>query len=229
VRRVPIAAAAALLACWCAEAEAQTAAERLTRRIEVSAGGLWLGGGSLGSANADLRANRTPPAPLPLFRTETDTRSAPGLDGRVGYWLTRSLLVEAGFIVTHPDVRTRVSGDSEGAAAVTLTETLDQYFIEASGVLLLDRWRLGTRTVPFVAGGAGYLRQLHEGRLLVETGQVYHVGGGLRHWLTLRPSGFVRAAGLRVDARVYVLTNGFTFQDEARSHAAISGAVFLTF
>jgi hypothetical protein len=126
-------------------------------------------------------------------------------------------------------VRTRISDDAEDAEALTVEEDLDQYFVEAAGVLLLDRFRIGDRTIPFVSGGAGYLRQLHEGRVLVETGQVYHLGGGLRHWLRVRDRGFLRAAGLRLDARAYFLANGFVLEEGARPHGSISGALFLTF
>ena len=126
-------------------------------------------------------------------------------------------------------LRTRVTSDAEGAAALTVEERLDQYFFDASVVLLLDALRFGGATVPFVSGGAGYLRQLHEGRTLVESGQVYHGGGGIRHWLRMRDRGFVRGLGLRVDGRLYVLAGGARIEDRPRAHGAISGGVFVTF
>jgi hypothetical protein len=210
-------------------ASAQTAAERAPHRFEASIGGMWLGGGGIGAADAELRRNAIPTTDFPIFGTDTDVHGSPGFDARVAYWLTRSIALEAGFVMTVPVVETRVTGDIEDAGDLTLEEDLDQYFVEASAVLMLDRFHLGSRTVPFVSGGAGYLRQLHEGQTLIETGQVYHVGGGIRHWLRLRDSGFLRAAGLRVDARVYLLANGFAFDDGARPHGAITGALFLTF
>jgi hypothetical protein len=198
-------------------------------RFEATLGALWLGGGELGSEDAELRPGGVSTGGFPLFRTDTNLEASPGFDGRVAFWLMRWLAIEAGFVMTRPVVRTRVTDDDEGAGDVTLDENLDQYFVEASAVLLLDRFRIGDRTVPFVSGGGGYLRQLHEGRTLVETGQAYHVGGGLRHWLRVRDSGFLRAAGLRVDARAYMLVNGFAADGGARPHAALSGALFLTF
>jgi hypothetical protein len=217
-----------LLVLWSMPALGQGVASRPAHRMEVSVGGLFLGGAGLGSETAELRANRTPPAPFTLFTTDTRIVGVPGFDGRVGFWLTPSVVVEGGFVYAHPRIRTHVSGDIEGGEAIDLDDRLDQYFFDASGSLMLDRWTfLGF--VPFVEGGGGYLRQLHEGRTLVETGQVYHAGGGLRRWLRTRDSGFIRGLGLRVDGRAYVLRNGFSLDESPRSHGAISGAVVVLF
>jgi hypothetical protein len=212
-----------------AASAAGQATERPVHRFEATVGALWLGSGELGSQDADLRRGGTTPGDFRVFATDTGLDASPGFDGRVAYWLTRSLAVEAGFVMTRPIVTTRVTDDIEDADDLTLEEDLEQYFVDVGAVLLLDRFSIGDRTVPFVSGGAGYLRQLHEGRTLVETGQVYHLGGGVRHWLRMRDTGFLRAAGLRVDARIYMLANGFAFEDSVRPHGAISGALFLTF
>ena len=224
--RVVLAAALAqsLLASW-ASAQPRPAVRR--DRFEASFGGLWIGGAALGSTQADLRSNNVTPTPFRLFTAETEARSAPGLDARVGYWLTPSLLAEAGFVRARPELSTAISADAEGAAALTVAERIDQYFIDANVVWLLDSFRFGG-TVPFVSGGAGYLRQLHEGRTLVETGQVYQVGAGIRHPL-LTAGGWVRSLGLRVHGRVYVLRDGVQLEDNARTHGAITGAVYVTF
>jgi hypothetical protein len=89
--------------------------------------------------------------------------------------------------------------------------------------------RLGRRTIPFVAGGAGYLRQLHQGRTFIEQGHVYHLGGGIRHWLIARDRGFIKAAGLRADGGVYVFVSGISFDGHPRPQAAASGSVFVAF
>jgi hypothetical protein len=207
----------------------QTAPDRPLHRFEASIGALWLAAAELGARDADLRGNASPTTDFRLFSADTRLEAAPGFDARVGFWLTRSLAIEAGLVRTVPEMRTRVTGDAEDAEDLTLAEDVDQYFIDAAAVLMLDRFSIGTRTVPFVSGGAGYLRQLHEGRTLIETGQAYHVGGGLRHWLRVNDSGFLRALGARVDARLYLLVNGVAFEDGARPHGAISGSFFVTF
>ena len=206
---------------------AQTRPVNRPDRFEVSFGGMWIGGAELGSTRAEIRANNVTPAPFRLFSAETRAASAPGWDARVGYWLTRSVAVEGSFARLSPELRTRISDDAEGAAALTATERLDQYFIDGRVVWLLPQFKFG-RTVPFVSGGAGYLRQLHEGRTLVETGQVYHAGGGVRHQL-LADAGWFGSIGARLDGRVYVLVDGVQLEDRPRTHGAFSGSVFLTF
>lgn len=219
----------ALLLVVAAPAAAQSRDERPQHRLEASAGGFWIGGASMGEMDADLRANQVPAAPFTLFTTSSRMAATSGFDARLGFWLTRSIAVEAGFGFTKPELRTRISGDVEDAPALTASERIDQYVIDVNGVWLIDALTIGRRAVPFVSGGAGYLRQLHEGRTLVETGQAYNVGGGLRYWLLLRDAGFVRALGVRADARLYVLVNGIRLEDRPRSHGAISGSVFFTF
>ena len=229
-----VALALAAIAAFSLPASAQSsseprAADVQRHRFEVSIGGIWLGGAALGSDRAELRANSIPVGPFSLFTTDTHANGAPGFDGRIAYWLTRSLAIEGGFTRSEPELRTRISGDAEGAAALTVEEQIDQYFIDASAVWLIERFRFRQRTAPFVSAGVGYLRQLHEGRTLVETGQVYHVGGGLRHWLRVRERGWIRALGVRIDGRAYVLVDGVQFDDGPRTHGAFSGSFFVTF
>ena len=40
----------------------------------------------------------------------------------------------------------------------------------------------GGSAVPFLYGGAGYLRELHEENAFVEEGVEYHAGGGIKWW-----------------------------------------------
>ena len=194
-------------------------------KFEVSAGGLWLGGAALGSAPAEIRANNLSASAYRLFTTQSRAAAAPGFETRVTYWVTRKLGVEGGLAFVRPELRTSVSGDVEGAGALTIAEQLDQYFVDVSAVWLLDQWRFG-RTLPFVTGGAGYLRQLHEGRTLVETGTVYHVGGGIRHPLVANPRW---SLGLKGQGRIYVLADGVQLAEGTRTHGAVSGAIYVMF
>ena len=113
--------------------------------------------------------------------------------------------------------------------ALTVVERVDQYVIDARIVIMLDEVRLGQRTIPFATAGAGYLRQLHDGHTVIDEGRVFHVGGGMKHWLLARDRGLLKAAGVRLDARLYVLTSGITFDDNPRPQGAISGSAFVTF
>ena len=58
-----------------------------------------------------------------------------------------------------------------------------QYLFDGGADVAAADSASGSRLAPFVAGGAGYLRQLHEDRTLAETGQIYYAGGGARYWL----------------------------------------------
>jgi hypothetical protein len=228
-RQFPAAAACLGVLLSASVAIAQSADNRPVRRIEASIGGAWIAGAPMGSGDAALRANQTAPAPFRIFTTDSRMQQAPGVDARVGFALTRSLVIEAGFMFSRPELRTEVTSDVENAAALTVGERIDQYFADGSVLWLIDRFRIGSRTVPFVSAGAGYLRQLHEGLTLIETGQVFHAGGGVKHWLSVRDRRFIRAVGVRGDVGVYVLKGGVDLEDRPRPHGAASGSVFVTF
>lgn len=210
-------------------ASAQTATDRPIHRFEVDTGGGLLGGDRLGAADAGLRANNRTPQTFRLFATSSDVTRAPLWSVRIGYSLSRRLLLEGALTKGRPNIRVSVTSDAEGAPAATISETVDQYFIDGSVLIMLDELRIGARLVPYAAAGGGYLRQLHEGHTVVEHGGVYNAGGGIKYWLLNRRSGVVRTAGLRGDARAYLLRGGISFEDRARLRLAISGSVFVGF
>jgi hypothetical protein len=198
-------------------------------RVEVEFGGGLLGGAALGAGDANLRANNPSPQAFRLFSTDTEIGRAGALHLRAGRALGRRFGVEGGVVIAHPEVRTSLSNDAESAPPLTVVERIDQYFFEASVVVMFEEWRMGAGTVPFAVAGGGYLRQLHEGLTVIEQGHLYHAGGGLKHWFVARSTGVIRSAGLRADARVYVLAKGLSLDDGPRPHAAISGSVFVGF
>ena len=218
----------AMVCALASPALAQTADERPLRRIDVEVGGGLLGGAGLGTVDANLLANDPVRQPLRLFTTEGRFMRAPALIARVGWAFSRRLGVEGGLVMSRPTLRTSLSRDAEGAAPLTIDQRVDQYFVEGSVVIMIDEWRMGRRTVPFAAAGIGYLRQLNEGVTVIE-GHMYQAGGGVKHWLMTRDRGRLRAAGLRADARWYLLAEGLAFDEDPRSHVAISGSVFVSF
>ena len=227
-RRVPACGVAiALLVAM--PASAQTPVPLPTGRFEVDMGGGWLGGARLGLRDADLRAPAQTPAPFRLFRVDSRFHAAPTFHLKSVVALSRRFGVEAGITVSHPELRASVSNDAEAAPPITIAERIDQYSVDAGVIVMIGELALGSRTLPYVAAGAGYLRQLHEGQTLVEEGRVFHAGGGVKHWLVARDQGFINGAGLRVDARLYFMSGGIGFEDGPRRHGAVSGSVFLTF
>jgi hypothetical protein len=210
-------------------AAAQTSDPLPIGRFEVDAGGGWLGGARLGSGDANLRAPAPAPATFRLFSVDSRFAAAPTVHLKAGFAFSRRLGVEAGVTLSHPELRASVTNDAEAAPAITIAERIDQYSVDASVIVMIGELALGRRTLPFAAAGAGYLRQLHEGRTVVEEGQVFHAGGGIKHWLMARDQGFISGAGLRVDVRLYLMSGGIAFEDHPRPHGAVSGSVFLTF
>ena len=83
----------------------------------------------------------------------------------------------------------------------------------------------GSRAVPFVSAGAGYLRELHEGNQLVETGIEYHATAGLKYWLGSGDHRF----GLRVEAGLSARENGLDNQDERRVLPLVSAGLSYLF
>jgi hypothetical protein len=222
-----VAIAIALIAALPATAQTRDAVP--TGRVEVDAGGGWLGGASLGSDDANLRAATATATPFRLFSVDTRLHSAPTFHVKAGFLLTRRFGVEGGLTLGHPELRASVSDDRESAPPIAVAERIDQYSIDASVIVMIRELAFGRRTLPFVSGGAGYLRQLHEGQTVVEQGRVFHAGGGLKHWLVARDRGFIHGAGLRVDARLYLISGGIAFDEGPRPHGAISGSVFVSF
>lgn len=193
--------------------------------VEISGGASWTQGFDLGTANADLTRNPTTGSnPLTLFTAATDLRPSPGVQGRLGVYLSRSVSIEGGVAYGRPVLETRLSGDAEGADDATVSETITRYVFDGAVVVHLGSFA-GGRGVPFVLGGAGHIRELHEGNELVETGTSYHAGGGVKYWFNAyRPR-----AGLRFDAGIAVRDGGFDFEAGRRTVPTIAGSVVYLF
>ena len=109
----------------------------------------------------------------------------------------------------------------EDAPDTTAEETLSQYLFDGSIV-----WHLGKgRAVPFLFGGAGYLRELHEDDALLEEGLEYHAGGGIKWWFGERR----RGVGVRAEAGVSIRDGGFDFKDGQRIVPTAGGFLFYAF
>jgi len=205
--------------------EAQTVA--LPGRFEVAAGGLWAASVSAGSADATETApNGTR---FRLFSSESSTASTFGLEGRLGVRLTPVLQLDGSVSYGAPELRTRITSDVEGIPDVTVAETVNQWTIEAALVAHLVRWRVGSRGVPFLTLGAGYLRRIHEGQTLVETGRIYQVGGGVKYQLKRAGDGRLKSAGLRLGARAAVRTGEGRLENRLRIAPLVDVSLFLRY
>lgn len=182
--------------------------------VEVGGGLQWSQGYDLATVPAVLTRNpSTGSSPFPFFSAETHLDGPPGALGRIGVYLSRSVSVEGGFQYSRPVLSVRLSGDTEEAAPITASETITRYIFDGSLVLHLTGLSFaGGRGIPFVMGGAGYLRELHAGRELVETGTQFHAGGGVKVWF----SATRQRLGIRGEVAVAVRDGGFDFEEGSR-------------
>ena len=98
-----------------------------------------------------------------------------------------------------------------------------------ASVLYHPGWgALGSRTRLYLLAGGGYLRQLHEDNVLVETGATGHAGGGARVWLAGGHGSGIEA-GLTGDVRWTFRSDGIAFEDGVRSLPAVSLRAFVGF
>jgi len=195
--------------------------------VEVEAAALWTGGYDAGTSPANLTRNpSTGTAPLQLFQTSSRVSSTPGGEFRLGVYLTPTLSVEGGVAYSRPSLETKASGDFESAPDATLSVSVAEYLIDASAVYQfasIGRDRGG----PFVSGGGGYLRQLYDGNVNLQTGSEFHGGGGLRYWL----SEGRRRIGLRLEGRASVRTHSIDPEQQQKKRRVLpvfsAGVVFV--
>ena len=217
------AAVASFVSVW----HAGVAVAQTPGRINVSAGVKWTGETSAGSMDATETAPT--PARYRLFATQTALVPSTGVDTAVGVRVTRAIEAElsAGYAVS--DLRTRIRSDAESIPDAEAVEAVSQLSLEASLLAHFGRWALFGRATPFVSAGGGYLRHVHEGRTLAETGTIYHAGGGVTLPLRSSGRGLLKGTGLRADARAVVRKGGAAFDDEPRVAPAVGLSFFARF
>lgn len=197
-------------------------------QVTISGGLGWSGGYDVGDAMATLRTNApgaTPP-PFTLFNV-VDTRISPSPGGelRVGVAVGTRFTIEGGALLAQRQLAFDINGDRESAAQQFDGETVHHYVFDA-GLLWEVPAVLHPRLRTFASGGAGYLRQLHQDRTLVESGQVYYAGGGAKFWLRGRPASST-SVGLRGDVRLNLRRDGIDFEDKSRVYPTLSLFMFV--
>jgi hypothetical protein len=204
-------------------------------RLEISGGVGWTLGYDLGKASATLSGNGVPTGtPVTLFDADTRVDAGPRFEARIGWRLSRLFALEGGLAVTRTHLRADISNDVEQVPSLSATSRFTEYAIEGGATLDVPALRFGGgRGRPFISGGAGYLRQLHEGATLVETGTIVFAGGGVRYVLRQSSSrnALIETFGLRGDARLDIRTGGFetVTGTDRRVASSVSGGVFARF
>jgi hypothetical protein len=193
--------------------------------IEVGGGGAWGGGFDLPAGDAEL-SRAVDATGLTLFSVDGKVNGFPGAHARLGIYLSRSISIEGGFRFTKPKLSYELSGDYESAEDEVATETLSQYVFDGSVLFHFTNAAFaGGRGVPFVSAGGGYVRELHEGNELVETGDEIHVTAGIKYWF----GGRQRRFGLRGEFGVSSRHGGFDRGDERRTLPIASGGLSVLF
>lgn len=209
-------------------AQAQEAPALPAHRLVLDGGVVWAGGYSIGEVDAELRSNATgsTPPPFTLFSAASRVGGVSSINARIGFTLTSQLMVEGGGWFGMPRVLTEISRDTETTAQELEGEQLNQYVIDGAVVWHLPL-RIGPRLRPFLVGGAGYLRQLHEERTMVETGQIYYGGMGARYWFR-GGIGTARSFGLRADLRANLRRGGIDFENQNRVFPSFAVNLFVS-
>ena len=186
----------------------------------------------LGAVRAETRQTAlgtTDPPPFALFDTSSQLDAAAALEGTVTIAVTPGWAVEVRGSAAQPDPhhddhrrrrgqrhlhrRTRTSRSTSSTPRCSTTR---------AGA------PLGSRTRLYLLAGGGYLRQLHEDNVLVETGATGHAGGGARVWLAGGHGSGIEA-GLTGDVRWTFRSDGIAFEDGVRSLPAVSLRAFVGF
>lgn len=195
-------------------------------RVEIGFGGLWIGRQPLGQR--DLTETAAAGTARTLFSLSSELAGGAGFAGRAGVRVTRSLVVEAEGSYIKPQLRIALSGDTEGAAPVTATETIQQFTI-GGGVLWYVPVSRTPRLAPFVTAGGGYLSQLHEPDTLVEAGRFYQIGGGISTLLATGRHFHTKGIGARLDARAVIRSKGVAFDGGSQTSPAAGVSAFVRF
>jgi hypothetical protein len=189
--------------------------------FEIGGGGVWTGGYEAGSANATLTRPAAGSPPLPFFTVSARVRSAPGAAAHVGVFLARRVSAEAAFQYSRPILRARLTGDFESAPDTDADEAITSYLLGGS---LLYYFGEG-RVVPFVSGGGGYLRQLHEGNAELLTGTEVHAGGGFNYGLGTGAHRFV----LRIEGAASARSRSVAFEQKRRILPSVTAGLSYQF
>jgi len=222
VRRATVLVAALLLLAAEASAQGTTPAGR----VEVGAGIEWLGSSAFDTAAATETTSTG--GFSTLFSTSSTLKSAVGFQAHLGVRVTERLEAQVIGAISDPSLSTTITGDIETTDTVTATDSIRQYVI-GGGALWYFPVRRSPRLTPFATGNIAYLRQLHETRTLVETGQLYRVSGGVKYLFASRSGSVVKGYGLRAEGGFAVRVKGVAFDGGTHTSPWVAASLFARF
>jgi hypothetical protein len=192
---------------------------------EIGGGVGWSGSFTGPTATAELTANGESSGGFELFSSESELKNGGGLGASLAFHLSPTMAIEAGLRYSQPTLLYSLANDVESAAPVTAEENLSRYIFTGALVWHFRPTTSASRLLPFVAGGGGYIRDLHEGNELIETGGEIHAVAGVKYWLGAGRRKF----GLRAQAGFSVISGGFDFRDSSRTLPIASAGVSYLF
>jgi hypothetical protein len=193
--------------------------------VEVTGGGAWSPGFDVQSVNAELTRSAQNDG-FDLFSVSGDVSGFPGAYARLGLYLTNTISIEGGIRFAKPKLAYRLTGDAESAADETAVETLSHYVFDGSILFHFTNASFASgRGVPFVSAGGGYIRELHEGNELVETGNEFHATAGVKYWFGTGR----RRLGLRAEAGFSSRQKGLDDDEARRTLPLVLGGISLLF
>jgi hypothetical protein len=193
--------------------------------VEIAAGAQWIGPVTFDSVPADETTFGG--GTRPLFDTRSRLDPSIGVAATVGLRVASAFQLEGNFAYGATHLTTHVTGDQEGIPDVSADSSVTQYLLGGDLLLQLARWRTH-RIAPFIIGGASYLRQLNEGRTLVQTGTAFSAGGGVYYSHDVK-SGRVKSTGLRLDVRALAIRDAVVLDGRTHVTAAVTASLFARF
>lgn len=209
---------AALSAPW--PAFAQSATPSAPARITFDVGALVIGGAQAGTTTETYTAPDG--SAVPQFTLDKSVSPAFGVNGHVSFRVTSRVAFEVGAEWARPQLRTKLSGDTDGADSATATQSIHRFALGGGatvGLRSFGRWQ------AFARGSVGWLRELSNDQTLFQDGWVAQAGGGA-NYLWKAPTGHFRPYGIRADLWLDIRHGGLDFSDKPRLLApAFSAAV----
>jgi len=200
---------------------------RAAARLEIGVGLRWIGAATFPTVEA-TESTSFGSARFALLSADTSLDASTVVEARVGYALIRALMVEGSFAFNPTRLTTRVSEDPETTSTATATAAVRQFGFEG-GIVVRPEFGVG-KARPFASAGAGYLRHLHEGRALVESGLSFYIGGGVEYPFRsgLNNRGARQTTvGMRVDVRGVLLRNGALLDKDPHLVPGVGVSVFV--
>lgn len=190
-------------------------------QVSFDVGAVLLGGASAGSS----AVNYTAPdgSQVPLFSFDKSIGPAIGVTSHLSLHISSRVALEATAQWARPELRTTLSGDSDGADNATATQSIDRFVLGGGASVALKpfgRWH------PFARGSFAWLRELSDDRSLYQDGWNAQAGGGANfEWTEKR--GRFRPYGIRTDVWLDIRHGGISFSDKTRTFSPAFSAAMI--